>query len=100
MRVPLQGDFSDERYCALLLTRVLFTHRQRKQGNEMATKGTYAKLTEGPYAGRTVWVCNVSKDGATATVMLRKVVGYAGSHSAHPVYGYSAKQKVRTEILA
>lgn len=67
--------------------------------NEMATKGTFAKLTEGPYAGRTVWVCNVSKDG-TATVMLRKVVGYAGSHSAHPVYGYSAKQRVRSEILA
>ena len=66
----------------------------------MATKGTHAKLTQGPYAGRTVWVCNVSKDGATATVMLRKVVGYAGSHSAHPVYGYSAKQKLRSEILA
>lgn len=66
----------------------------------MATKGTYAKLTQGPYAGRTVWVCNVSEDGATATVMLRKVVGYAGSHSAHPVYGYSTKQRVRSEILA
>lgn len=66
----------------------------------MATKGTYAKLTEGPQAGRTVWVCNVSEDGKKARVMLKKIVGFAGSHGAYPVYGYGEKQWVRSEILA